>query len=202
MKNITISEMIKMKKAALILTGIIALIFIQSCETEKPVRFFELDGKRHDLYSGFMDDWGTNTSGIINTRYYAISFRSSDDFPRDYITFFIGSQDTERLEEGTYYYDFMADRGEFSDIRVGADIRYDSDGWEIDGIIFDEDIFDFDGVIRVSRTKYGKYDFMFDINMTVKEQYKDDYPQDVYNLYGEFNDRLILDTDAVRLDWY
>lgn len=174
----------------------------QSCEVEHPVRYFEIDGVRHDLQVGFMDDWGTNTSGIINTRYYAISFRSSEDFPRDYITFFLGSMSSERLSEGTYEYYFPAERGEFSDIHVGADLRYDNDAFPISGIIFDETEFDFDGVIRISRTDNGRYDFFFDINMTVRDEYKGDYPQDVYNLFGEFNDRLILDTDAVDPDWY
>ncbi len=191
-----------MKKLGILIIGIIALMLAQSCEVEKPVRYFEINGERHDLYVGFMDDWGTNTSGIINTRYYAVSFRSSDDFPRDYITFFIGSLDTKQLEVGTYEYHFPADRGEFSDIRVGAGIKYDNDGWEIDGIVFDENELDFDGVIRISITDKGRYDFFFDINMTVREEYKDDYPETVYNLFGEYNDRLILDTDVVNLDWY
>jgi hypothetical protein len=191
-----------MKKLGILIIGIIALMLSQSCEVEKPVRYFEINGERHDLYVGFMDDWGTNTSGIINTRYYAVSFRSSDDFPRDYMTFFIGSLDTKQLEVGTYEYHFPADRGEFSDIRVGAGIKYDNDGWEIGGIVFDENELDFDGVIRISITDKGRYDFFFDINMTVREEYKDDYPEAVYNLFGEYNDRLILDTDVVNLEWY
>lgn len=185
-----------------ILLGIITLILVQSCEVEKPVRYFEIDGQRHDLYVGFMDDWGSNNSGIINSRYYAVSFRDSEDFPKNYITFLIASTDAERLAEGTYEYYFPAERGEFSDIRVGSGIRYDSDGWEIGGIIFTENEFEFDGVIRISRTRSGRYDFFFDINMTVRDRYLDDFPQSQYNLFGEFNDRLILDTDAVNLDWY
>lgn len=195
-------KMDQMRKITLLVFGFIASALMNSCEIEQPITYFTIDGVNHDLSEGFMDDWGTNSSGVINTRRYAISFRSDEYFPGNYITFFLSSYETSGLAVGDYYYYFPAEQGEFSDIRVGSDIRYDGDGFEISGTIYDESVAEFDGVIRISIESNGNYDFFFDINMTIRDAYKGDFSQDVYNLAGEFNDDLTLNSGAVNLDWY
>ena len=180
----------------------VSLILINSCEIEKPVRYFELNGARHDLYVGFMDDWGTNSSGIINTRYYAISFRSSENYPENYITFFLGSFSAEGLATGDYYYNFPVGNGEFENIRIGSDLRYDSNGFPISGIIFADDKVEYDGVVRISTNSRGNYDFFMHVKITVKNAYLGDFPESSYELICEFNDDLTLDSDTVDPDWY
>jgi len=191
-----------MKKLIAPLLIAILVILVNSCEIEKPVRYFELNGVRHDLSVGFMDNWGTNASGIINTRYFAISLRSSENYPEDYITFFLGSLSAKDLVSGDYYYNFPAGNGEFENVRIGSSLQYDRDGFTIGGIRFADDKVDYDGVVRISGTSNGNYNFFININITVKEAYLNDFPESSYELVCEFDDDLIIDAGVVDPDWY
>lgn len=175
---------------------------MNSCEVEKPVRYFDLNSIRYNLYDGFMDDWGTNNSGVINTKYFAVSLRESEAYPSEFITFFIGSFDTDNLANGTYQYDFNGGRGLFSDMRIGVDLGYNNDGFFNRGIIFTEKEVSIDGIIRISRSSRGNIDFFFDLTLTVRDNFKSDFPEDTYELIGEFNDRLTLNANVVNLDLY
>ncbi len=191
-----------MRKIVILLTGALIVFLVNSCEVEKPERYFEVNGIRHELSVGFMDDWGTNTTGIVNTRYFAISLRTSEDFPRDYVSFFIASNSTQDLATGDYYYEYSAERGEFESLRVGIGARYDNAGVRIDGIVFGEECVDYDGVIRISRASNGNFEFFFDVDMTVIGDCQNGFPERSYKLYGKYNDDLILNAKVVYPDEY
>lgn len=190
-----------MKKLSILLAGIVTILILASCETEPPVAYMEVNGERRELQVGFMDDLG-QSSGINTIYQYAVSLRSSDLFPSNYITFFIGTNDSRGIADGNYHYDFTADQFEFSDLQVGYDLKFDTDGWATNYPPLKEDFCDIDGVIRVSHTKSGKIDFFFDINVKVHKDHQHFYPEWEYNIFGEFNDRLTRNTEEATVEFF
>ncbi|MBN2486478.1 MAG: hypothetical protein JXB34_10935 [Bacteroidales bacterium] len=175
-------------------TAILALaLFAASCEVETPQRYFEVNGRKAKVNVAFMDTWGTSSD--LKSRWYAISFRSEEIEPENYITFFISSftNETDILAEGTYEYDYLGGTGFFSDLSLGYGIRYDYLGIPT-GTRFDEDVAAFSGTITVERDRNNRYRFVFDIEA--------DYDNSLYAITGEYNGTLVLNKNVVDLGTY
>ena len=181
-----------MKKIAPLVLIFIGIILMNSCEVETPARYFEVNGHRAKINYAYMDTWGTSED--LKSRWYAISFRSQEVEPENYITFLIGSftNETDILAEGTYEYNYLGGQGYVSDLVVGHDIAYDYLGYAT-GTRFDDDVATFTGTITVERDR-NDYRFIFDLEA--------DYDNSVYIITGEYNGTMMLNTDDVDLDTY
>lgn len=172
---------------------ILAIVFAASCEVEHPKRYFEVNSHRSDINYAYMDTWGV--SDDLNSRWFAISFRSETDEPENYMTFLIGSftNETDILAEGTYDYDYLGGMGYISDLSIGYDLEYDYLGLPT-GTRLDEDIADFSGTITVEREKGNQYLFIFDLQA--------DYDNSIYHITGEYNGSMTLNAGVVDIEWY
>lgn len=182
-----------MKNKIVISTVVFLLILVNSCEVERPPRYFEVNGQRSKLNVALMNDWGTDLYDY-SIRWWAISFRSETDLPSDFITFQLGSlfNETDIISEGVYEYDFAGGRGKFSDIAIGYDIRYDYKG-QPSGYRLDDEIAEYSGTITVD--KYGTtYTFIFDMEVIYNDQ--------VYKITGEYEGRPLIDEYTVDLTTY
>lgn len=179
------------KLGSFILIGTMVL-FATSCEVETPKRYFEINGSRSSINFAYMDTWGV--SDDLKSRWYAISFRSDEIEPENYMTFLLGSytNETDIIAEGTYDYDYLGGQGLISDLSIGHDIHYDYLGLP-SGTRYDEDVADFSGTITVERDG-GKYRFIFDLEA--------DYENSVYSITGEYNGTMVLNSDVVDIDTY
>jgi hypothetical protein len=182
-----------MKRIGLyICLGIMAFL-ANSCEIEQPARYFEVNGKKSTLNVAYADPWGT--SGDLTSRWYAISFRSQELDPENYITFLLGSftNETDFIAEGTYDYDYLSGRGLISDLSVGYDIAYDYLGYPT-GTRFDEDVAVFSGTITIEYNSGTNYHFYFDLTAV--------YNNSTYAITGEFDGSIVFNASVVDIDTY
>lgn len=181
-----------MKKITSVLAIICLAILWNSCEVERPAKYFDVNGNRQTINYAYADTWGV--SGDLTSRWYAVSFRSQEIEPENFITFFMGSltNETDIIAEGSYDYNYLSDRGFISDISVGYDIAYDYLGYP-SGTRFDDEVADFTGTIAVFQDGTG-YRFVFDLEA--------EYEGNIYTITGEYNGNVIFNADVVDLDSY
>lgn len=181
-----------MKKILVILQILVLIFSFNSCEIEVPPKYFDVNGSEYDLNVAFMDDWGPE--GDLSFRWWAISFRSEELMPSNYITFLLGSYENtgDFLTEGSYEYDYLGGEGFFSDISVGYNIGYDSKGYPV-GNLLNSEYADFTGFIDINRDG-TKYFFNFDLQV--------EYQGEIINILGEYEGRLTMDAGVVDIYSY
>ncbi|MBN2635709.1 MAG: hypothetical protein JXR61_05520 [Prolixibacteraceae bacterium] len=177
-----------------LIAGIAAILLLaNSCEIEVPPRYFEVDGHSHKLNVAYMDDWRTDEYDY-SLRWWAVSFRSEETLPSNFITFQIGSffNETDIISDGVYEYDYFGGKGFFSDIAIGYDIEYDYKG-QPSGYKLDDEIADFSGTISVDK-EGSSYYFVFDLEVV--------YNDVTYKIDGEYEGRLTIDSYLIDLEDY
>lgn len=162
-------------------SSIIAIIALfSSCgEVELPNKFFEINGESYSLEVGQMIDYGTNYD--ITYRTYDLGFASSSSTPKNYISFYLYSNSTTRIEEGTYSYEYIGSKGSITDVNVGINLTYDGSGEAISGTRFSDYTSTFEGTVTISK-KNDNYSFVFDLTITDDDE--------TYTITGEYNDVL------------
>lgn len=148
------------------------LLCLSSCTVEdsKPADYLSINGQEYSITSGSISDNGTNND--ITYRSYFIKLYSGESSynSENYIQFMIQSNDTQRLQEGTYQIvSTGADQGEVSYLEVGADIKYDDQSEAISGKKYPyANISDESGTVIVSQED-GDYKFEIDAKFSHSE---------------------------------
>ncbi len=170
-----------MKRSLLFLSTLFVLV-LGSCsgDEEEAAGVLTVNGTSYDLDYGMIYDHGTDTE--LTYRTYEIAFKTSDTpTPSNYITFYIRSTSTSRLQEGTYTYEYYSGKGAFSYPKIGFDVKYDSKNEAVEGTILSYSRCDFEGTIEVSK-KDGDYLFEIEIEATKGDE--------KYTVTSDFNDAL------------
>jgi len=160
------------------LFGVATIMIFSGCgdSDERPESYFTVNGERLFLGEGFIYDWGTNNQ--ITTRNYDIELCDSESAYANYIEFTISSNSTTRLQEGTYSYKQISEKGFFTSPKIGMNIKYDGNDVAISGTRLKEfDMANISGDIVVTQEE-GDYKFVIDMKFEV-----DGKP---YVIYGEY----------------
>jgi hypothetical protein len=159
-----------MKRTFLITAVLSIALFVMSCGStdERDPNTLIINGENKSLGVGYLGDEGTNTQ--ISYRKYSLEFADKEEFPANYISFSIFSNSTTRLNEGVYEYNYGYESGAFSDLNLGHDIKYDSQGVAVSGTRINEYYMDdIQGTVTVSMED-GDYKFDFNISFTYNDR--------------------------------
>lgn len=173
-----------MKKFSLVITAFLAVIFVlNSCgdsDTTALAKYMTINGAKVRLAVAEISDYGVDED--ITYREYRLSFKSSASNPANYLTFYIYSTSTTRLQEGTYTYQYAPiESGILSYTEVGSNLQYDGSGQAVSGKRISESNSAYSGTVSVSK-KNDNYYFVFDLIA--------DYDGSIYTIEGEYNDVL------------
>lgn len=166
--------------------GIIMVLFtlcFVSCSSDdetRPENYLTINGTKHIISTGTIIDWGTDSE--IEYRKYSLKLKDKLSNPANYINFSILSNSTKRLEEGEYTYQYLPEKGVYTNLEIGYDLEYDADNERIKGSCINE--YNMENRVGTIKVSQEDGDYRFDINMTF------DYKGQSYTVQSCFWDVL------------